>query len=158
MRWVNGEMKARTLASFPVPDCICPDSGRLVIASFTIERIVTGTLQISRYNITTLPGMPPEDVHLINQVNSMTQWEENAHKNAALRWLRDHRQTGYGIACSDSSARIKAMWMAFSLAGRYERMLVTGWGAENKAIDTISPVLHIMVTLQQKIEKWWSTQ
>jgi len=134
-RWVTASQTGGVLVSMPVPCWVC-NNRELFVASWTIVRVSKGTVQIRRFHFF-VPGTNPDPVllTLANGINSLAQWEENAHQNAALRWLRDHQETGFGAACSRAAAMIMAMRVANARVRVVEAMLHAGFTAENAAID-----------------------
>lgn len=147
-RWVTARQTPAVLFSVPVPCSIC-ESLELSVASWTIDRVSSGTIQIHRFNIV-VPGDNPDPklVALANEINRQTQWEENAHKNAALRWLRDHRETGYGTGCSRAAALIMAKRVAEARVRVVEAMLSAGFAAENALIDSLGQI-QLQMLIQQ---------
>lgn len=137
LQWVTVGQRAATLYSLPVPCSICKD-GELFVASYTIDRAAKGTVQVFRYKFFVGGDNPdPRLVRLATGVNPIVQWEENAHQNASLRWLRDHREVGYGTGCSRPGAILMAMRVVVARVRAVEAMLLSGWRAENFAIDML---------------------
>ena len=70
----------------------------------------------------------------------MVDWEETAHQNAALRWLKDFQKTGFGAGCTDVNAKSNACAVASVLVRIHEAWMMAGWRAENMMIDMIGDV------------------
>jgi RHS repeat-associated protein len=139
--WKDKDVTPNLIGTFDVSSCICA-SRKLSIFSTTISEEYSGTIQVFRYNILSGADSTPARIKAAQELTSLINWEENAHKNAALRWFHDYKVTGFGVACDYGSALVRSLTMARWLSNNVQRMLEKGQQLESSIIDSIGDTLE----------------
>ena len=135
-QWVDdGAPLATIVNSVGVNKLVC-DSCRLFIASCVIKRKARGVVGYWVYQPKL--GLLSEDfVPLMNELYNSVVQEEREHQDAILRWIVDHEKTGYGVGCSEDTAKSLACVTARVSVVIFENASKVALALENSRIDDV---------------------